>query len=302
MTYKVAVVGAGAVGCYFGGMLARAGASVTLIGREAHVEALRRDGLFIDSAKFQAQIPVQASTSLDAVAGTELVLVCVKTLDLETTAKALAPLLAEDALVVCMQNGVDHAERFIAASGRSAIPAVVYVAAAMAGPGRVKHLGRGDLVIGAAPQEALERAAKIFNEGGVPCRISDNLAGELWVKLIMNCAYNAQSALTGANYGSIVANADTRAVLVETVKECIAVARACGITLTNPDPLAAALELSNSMGQQHSSTAQDVSRGKKTEIDSLNGYVVRRGAEVEVATPVNQTLHALVKLREQNFD
>jgi 2-dehydropantoate 2-reductase len=295
---SVAVVGAGAVGCFFGGMLARAGAPVTFIGRQQHVDALNHDGLVIDSATFPSKVAVKASTSLDAVIGAQLVLVCVKTLDLDQTAADLATRLAKDAIVVCMQNGVDHAERFNASSGFPAIPAVVYVGAAMPSPGRVRHNGSGRLVLGPASQS--QPVADLFERAEVPCRISANIEGELWVKLIMNCAYNAQSALAQANYGRIVAQPETRRILIETVNECLAVAHASGIVLPNPDPLAAALELgTTTMTQQFSSTAQDIARGKLTEIDSLNGYVVRRGAEAGVPTPVNATLHALVKLRER---
>jgi 2-dehydropantoate 2-reductase len=294
---KVTVVGAGAVGCFFGGMLARAGAAVTFIGRQPHVDALNRDGLVIESEKFPSQVAVKASTSLDAVTGAELVLVCVKTLDLEHTAAELASRLAKDAIVICMQNGVDHAERFAAVSGFPAIAAVVYVGAAMPAPGRVRHNGSGALVLGAAPRSP--DVADLFGRAGVPCRVSTNIEGELWVKLIMNCAYNAQSALAQANYGRIVAQPETRRILVETVAECLAVARAAGIELPNADPLASALELGTStMTQQLSSTAQDIARGKLTEIDSLNGHVVRRGGELGVPTPANATLHALVKLLE----
>src|SRR5690349_1426364 len=127
---RVAVVGAGAVGCYFGGMLARAGAAVTLIGRAPHIEAINRDGLFIDSIHFKDRVSVAATTELGAVRDAQLVLFSVKTLDTESTAKLLAPLLAPDTIVVSLQNGVDNAERIDFAAGIEAIPAVVYIAAA----------------------------------------------------------------------------------------------------------------------------------------------------------------------------
>jgi 2-dehydropantoate 2-reductase len=303
---QVTVVGAGAVGCFFGGMLARAGAPVTLIGRAQHVDVWNRDGLTIDSAQFPAKVAVRGATTLDAVADARLVLVCVKTLDLEATARDLAPLLSKDATVLCMQNGVDHAERFRAATaaaggtaGLNAIPAAVYVAASLPEPGHVRHDGRGDLVIGNAPAADLQLVADVFTRAEVPCRISTNIAGELFVKLIMNCAYNAQSAICQANYGSIVGNRLTRAVLIDTVYECMAVAEALGLMLPVADPVNAALELgANTMPQQFSSTAQDIARGKLTEIDSLNGYIAARGGQLGVPTPVNSTLHALVKLIE----
>src|SRR6476620_1225022 len=149
---RSAVVGAGAVGCYFGGMLARAGTPVTLIGRAHHVDAINRDGLFLERIDFQAHIKVQADTRVEAVRGATRVLLSVKTIDTETAAAALAAHLGSDALLVSFQNGVDNAERIQRATGIKAVPAVVYVAAAMTGPGRVKHNGRGDIVVGHLPR------------------------------------------------------------------------------------------------------------------------------------------------------
>jgi 2-dehydropantoate 2-reductase len=290
----VAVVGAGAVGCYFGGMLARAGVPVTLIGREQHVDAINRDGLFLERGDFQAYIPVQADTRIEAVRGASIVLLCVKTVDTETAAAAIAPYLSKDALLVSLQNGVDNAERIQRATGIDAIPAVVYVAAAMSGPGRVKHNGRGDIVIGDVP-----RLAGVFNDAGIPCRISENLAGELWTKLVMNCAYNAISALTHAQYLRIKENALTRDVMKDLIEEVVAVASAAGVRVPGADQLMdAALKLGASMATATSSTEQDIARGRLTEIDSLNGYVSRRGKDLNVPTPVNSALYALVKLLE----
>src|SRR5205823_1497269 len=145
---SIAVMGAGAVGCYFGGMLARAGAPVTLIGRQQHVEAISRQGLFLEGMHFQQQVPVSASTDISAVKHSDLTLFCVKTLDTETAAKALQPHLNPGTVVISLQNGVDNVERIYSAAKIEAIPAVVYVASAMIAPGHVKHSGRGDLIIG----------------------------------------------------------------------------------------------------------------------------------------------------------
>src|SRR5437879_13832441 len=144
---RFSVLGAGAWGSYFGGMLARAGMAVTLIGRRAHVEAVAGEGLFIDSIHFQERVSVVASTQVDAARNAELVLFCVKTRDTESAARALAPHLASGAIVVSLQNGVDNVTPINAPSGIAALLAVVYVAASMPAPGRVKHAGRGDLVV-----------------------------------------------------------------------------------------------------------------------------------------------------------
>ncbi|MCI0464410.1 MAG: ketopantoate reductase family protein [Gemmataceae bacterium] len=305
---RIAVLGAGAVGCYFGGLLARAGAPVTLIGRAHHVEAMTRNGLSLDSTRFQQQIPVSAATDASAARDAEIVLLCVKTLDTEEAARALAPHLASGAVVVSLQNGVDNVERIRSAAGIEAIPAVVYVAAEMTAPGRVKHSGRGDLLIGnlSGPDQSDERRRRdleslvaLFARAGVPCLVSENMEADLWTKMIMNCAYNAISALSRARYGRVVRHAGTRDLMRQVVAEAVAVARAAGVRFPEVDLIESVFQLGETMPNALSSTAQDIARGKRTEIDSLNGYVARRGAELGIATPVNQTLHALVKLLEE---
>jgi len=298
---KIAVVGAGAVGGYFGGLLARAGAPVVMIGRPAFVEAVKKNGLFLETVQFQESVGVEASADLGAARGAGIVLFCVKTTDNATTARALEPLLAPGALVLSLQNGVDNVEQIRAAASIDALPTVVYVAASVPEPGRVKHVGRGDLVLG-PKNEKTERVAALFARANVPCRISENIEGELWTKLIWNCALNAVSALGRAKYGQIAASADARKVVETVVDEVLAVARAANIYPPGlEDPRAAiagAFKIATQMAEAFSSTAQDMMRGKRTEIDSLNGYISRRGAELGVPTPVNHALYALVKLAE----
>ncbi len=298
---RIAVVGAGAVGGYFGGLLARAGASVVMIGRSAFVEAVKKNGLFLDTLHFKESVRVEASTELSAIRAAEIVLFCVKTTDNAATARAIAPLLASSALVLSFQNGVDNVEQIRAAAAIEALPTVVYVAASVPEPGRVKHVGRGDLVFG-PKNEKTERVVNLFSRANVPCRISDNIAGELWTKLIWNCALNAVSALGRAKYGQIAASADARKVVETLVDEVLAVARAADIHppgLEDPKAaIAGAFKIATQMAEALSSTAQDMNRGKRTEIDSLNGYVSRRGTELGVPTPVNHALYALVKLAE----
>ena len=298
---RVAVFGAGAVGCYFGGLLARAGAPVTLIGRPEHVDAIKRDGLFIDSIHFQEPVTVAATTDTAAARDADIVLFCVKTLNTDDSARSLAPHLKPDAIVVSLQNGVDNIERIRAASGIVALPSVVYVAAAMSGPGRIKHSGRGDLVLGRSPLDAAQRVAESFTRAGVPCRISENIDGDLWAKLVWNCAGNAITALGRASYGQIARSESALQIFLAAANETMAVARAAGISLPPVDLANANVKLARDLGNATSSTAQDVQRGKRTEIDSLNGYVVRRGAELGVHTPVNSTLTALVKLLEDSI-
>jgi 2-dehydropantoate 2-reductase len=291
------------VGGYFGGMLARAGAPVMFIGRPAFVDSVKRDGLFLDTTSFQERVKAEASTELSAASGAEIILFCVKTTDTATTARDLAKLLSPGAVLVSMQNGVDNAEQIHAASGLNALAAAVYVAAAAPSPGTVKHVGRGDLVLG-PENEITKRVAAVFVRAGVPCRISENLSGELWTKLVWNCALNAISALGKATYGDILASDDAKTLLQGAVYEVLAVARAAGISLPIfADPKAAiagAYKVAEQMAATRSSTSQDMMRGKKTEIDSLNGFIVRKGRELGVATPINHALFTLVKLAERS--
>ena len=294
---KVAVMGAGAVGCYFGGLLARGGHEVTLIARPHHVAAIRRDGLRMETRTFDERVPVSAAADAGAVQGADLVLFSVKSTDTESAGAQLRPFLGPDALVLCLQNGVDNADRL-----RTVLPpdqvaaAVVYVATEMAGPGHVKHHGRGELVIEPSPRS--EAVARALAAAGVPAEVSGNVRGALWAKLIINCAYNAVSAIAQRPYGENVASVGIPEVMRDVVDECLAVAAAEGVRLPG-DMHEVVRQLAASMPTQASSTAQDLARGKPTEIDYLNGLIVRRGAAHGIATPANRVLWALVKLLEQ---
>jgi 2-dehydropantoate 2-reductase len=292
---KVAVMGAGAVGCYYGGMLARAGHDVTLIGRAAHVQAVREKGLFLDTQSVQQHVPMAATIGPEGAQDAELVLFCVKSGDTAEAGRALAPFLRPETLVLSLQNGVDNAQRLQAVLPQTVVPAVVYVACEMAGPGHVRHHGRGELVIG--PSALSEQVAQACNAAAVPVQISDNVAGELWAKLILNCAYNALSAIARLPYGELVKGVGVQEVMRDVVDECLAVAHAMGVTVVG-DAWAGVEKIVATMPAQYSSTAQDMARGKLTEIDYLNGYIERQGRAHGVPAPVNRVLYTLVKLLE----
>ncbi|SHO67342.1 ketopantoate reductase [Pseudoxanthobacter soli DSM 19599] len=292
---KIAVMGAGAVGCYFGALLARAGHDVTLIGRLGHVEAIGHRGLLLDMGGRRHTVPVAATEAPAGVAGADLVLVCVKSNDTEEAGRQMAPHLAPECAVWSLQNGVDNAERLQAVLGREVVPVVVYVAAEMAGPGHVRHHGRGDLVVG--PSGASEGLAARLTEAGIPARVSADALTALWTKLIVNCAYNAVSAITGQAYGELLPVPGLQEVMQDAVQECTAVALRLGVPLP-ADIWTTVLDVGVAMPGQRSSTAQDLARGRRTEIDHLNGYIVRKGLEFGVPTPVNRAMHSLVRALE----
>jgi 2-dehydropantoate 2-reductase len=293
---KIAVMGAGAVGAYFGGRLAQAGHEVTLIARPNHADAIKaRGGLYLESPAFNGVIPLSAVTEPSGVTNADIILFSVKSADTETAGQAMLPYLGANASVICLQNGVDNAERLSAVLKRVAIPAAVYVAAEMTAPGHVKHHGRGELAIGPSPSS--DEIAKHLSKSGIPTAVSHNVIAVLWEKLILNCAYNALSAVAQLPYRRLFEVKGTADVIRNVVAECMAVAKALNI------PIAAnmyekAIALADQIPDQYSSTAQDLARKKPTEIDYLNGHVVRKGRETGVPTPTNLALQVMVKLRE----
>lgn len=296
---KIAVMGAGAVGCYYGGMLARAGHEVVLIGRLQHVMAISSEGLRLQTLTFDEHIRVAATTHASAVEGAKLVLFCVKSTDTESAAREMQPYLDSDALVLTLQNGVENAERLRTILKHEVAAAVVYVATEMAGPGHVRHHGRGELVI--EPSSGSQAAASLLIAAHVPTTISTNVRGELWAKLILNCAYNAMSAIAQMPYGQLVHMPGVTAAMNDVVAECLAVARADGVDVAG-DIDASVRAIAETMPSQYSSTAQDLARGKHSEIDHLNGLIVRRGDALNVPVPANRLLHTLVKAIERKHD
>ena len=293
---KVAIMGAGAVGGFYGAMLARAGVPVVLIAREATAAAIQRDGLVFESGGKTETLKVTASSDPAAVKGARYVMVCVKSGDSQSAAKAIAPHLDKDAVVLSMQNGVGNAERIGTHIGRKAVPVLVYVAAQMPTPGHIRHTGGNRVVIGAF--NGAQELKAMFVAAGIAATVSQNVEAELWAKLFMNATYNAVCALTGQPYGVMCGDADTRALMQAIGDEVVAVARTKGIKIPDSVPRDM-FKLAEIMPTQVSSTAQDLAKGKPTEIDFLNGYVAREGEAAGVPTPLNRALTALVKLRER---
>lgn len=300
---SVAVVGFGGVGAYYGGMLARAGAPVTVLGRpgsrSAHLEAVAREGLRMRTLTFEETVRVAVAGDPSALRGAELILFCVKSVDTTAAAAGIAGHLAPGALVLDLQNGFDNPLK-LREAGIDPIPAVVYVASAVERPGELVHRGRGDLVIGHRDRTGdVARAAAWLEAAGIPCRVSDNVEAELWLKLILNSMANATSALTGATYRTLAEFGPAWEVARDVAREGVEVARRDGYVLDAGKVITLGVRVCRDVGAATSSTQQDLAAGRPTEIDSLNGYIARRGKELGVPTPVNRALWALVRLREK---
>ena len=293
-------MGAGAVGGYMGGMLARSGVDVTLIARGAHLEAMRSNGLTIDSFRGEFRIPVQVVQSPDqAGSPVDIVLFCVKSYDTDQAIDALRGLMERnpDARVVCLQNGVSNEVKLAEAFGADRVlSGVVYIGAEIARPGVIRHESRGEIILGAygsGQERWVERLAAVFNKAEVPTEMATDVRAVKWEKFLFNCALNSMTTLTGCRLGTLMGIAETRALFRGVVLEAEAVARKEGVNLA-PDVVERVMATAERMNIRSSMLA-DFEHGRPIEMDTFNGYVVQLGARHGVATPYNEALYALLK-------
>lgn len=305
---SVGVMGGGAIGCLYGGWLAKAGASVTIVGRPAHVDAMRARGLRVSGSDFDFHVPVNASTDMSALAQSDVVLFCTKTRDTENVATVLRSFLLPTSAVLAFQNGVDGAERLAAILPNPVFSASLVVSCYIEGPGHVHHNGRGDVLLGdwlpprgdAAERSALlEGIVAMLQRAAIKASLATDIRLTLWTKLAMNCGYNALSALCRARYERLVATEPSRVLMRRVVEELVAVGQRDGVALDFEVVLKQVMDLAAGFPKAISSTGQDIAQGRLTEIDDLNGYVVRRGRALGVPTPLNEALQLMVKVLEE---
>jgi 2-dehydropantoate 2-reductase len=213
-------------------------------------------------------------------------------------------LIKPDALILSLQNGVDNAERISQVVPNKAIAAVVYVATAMGGDGHVKHFGRGELIIGGVDQSEiisseLEEICNIFLSAQIPCVVSSNILRELWLKFLVNCSYNGISAIGQITYGEMVQQESIRQLIKDLTTEFLLVAHHENIDIAEDEAQMVNEQIAKTMVGQRSSTAQDLMRHKPTEIDHLNGLIIRKAKEHGLNVPNHQAIYALVKMIEQ---
>ena len=294
---KIAVLGAGAVGCFFGGLLAEQGQSVTLITRPAHAEAIRSQGLGIHAGERTRFIhSVKATTDSSALADAGLVLCCVKADQIAQAAEAISAYTHHGVPVLALQNGLTSAGHLSSLLPDHHVwPVLVYAAIGMKEPGVVAHRGGHTLCLD-------QRARDTFWHGSLVGELIDldhsaDMTAARWRKLIVNCVLNAVSAVTQKTYGELMQVPSMIDVVDALFNECIAVAGACEVAV-DPELKDDILHIVRTMPEQYSSTAQDVARGRVTEIEEFNGFIMQKGREHQVPTPANTTLYTLVKVIE----
>jgi 2-dehydropantoate 2-reductase len=303
---KIYVLGAGAVGCYFGGMLARAQKEVTLIARSERVKAINESGLEMDCKSFHEVIHVAASSDLGVLSDADLVLLCVKSPDTENISKEIAAILPSHAVILSLQNGVANTEIASQCISNPVYAAVVYVAAGMVGERTMKHHGRGELFVGSLQQSTsadlqnLAEICELFEAAGVPCAVAENLKKDMWMKFLVNCCFNAISGIGQITYGEMIRVPEIVRQIENITHEFLAIAAKEGVDISMQEAAEANGLIASTMVTQRSSTAQDLARGKRTEINFLNGYIVELGKKHGIPVPYNESISALVKMLERS--
>jgi 2-dehydropantoate 2-reductase len=308
---KVCILGAGALGCAIGGALARAGSEVWLINRsQAHVDALNARGLRVREGgddNSERVVPVRAATHCHGIGPADLVVVLVKSFDTASAIRAAAPIVGEQTTVMSLQNGLGHEEILAEAVGHSRVLAgKTYVGGVMLGPGHIISGTRGKkTLIGELDGHRSARAEAIaaeFNRAGLETSVSDNIVGTMWDKLLVNVSTGALAAITRLPYGPLYEIPEIEATALAAVAEAMAVARAKGVKLSIAQPREAWAMASAGLPREFkTSMLQSLEKGSVTEIDFINGAVVREGERLGIPTPVNRTLVACIKGIEQGL-
>jgi 2-dehydropantoate 2-reductase len=300
---KIAVVGAGAVGGYFGGRLAAAGEKVTFLARGSHLEAIRREGLSIESALGNARIhPARATGDPSAVGPVDLVMIAVKNWDTEEAARAARLFTRPDTAVVSFQNGVEAWDLIARILDRERVlGGVAYITASIARPGVIGHAGTiqrlafGDFE--GARSEAAEALLEACRRAGIDATISDDIRSAIWEKFVFLTAFSAMTALARLPIGRIREDPDTRWLLEEAMREAAAVGRARGVPLPE-EVVARQMGLCDRLpADSVSSMLHDLSRGHRLEAPWLSGTVARMARDSGIAAPVQSFAAAILGLR-----
>ena len=298
---RIAVIGTGGTGGYFGGLLSRAGHEVAFVARGAHLDAIRAGGLTVHS-RLAGNFTVRAAATDDirSIGRADLVLVCVKTYSMESVLPHLPALVGPKTMILSMQNGIDNEDRIAAVTGPEPVLGLAaQVSAFIQGPGVIVQVGGpgklifGEMAGGESPRTAA--LAKTFQDAGIAAEVRPDIKVALWEKFIFICAASGVTALTRLPAGPIFADPETARLLRATLDEGVAVARAEGAAVAANFTERTLAQTAKLEPWTRGSMALDLLEGRRLELETLNGTVVRLGRAREVAVPVNWTIYAALR-------
>jgi len=302
---KIGIAGAGAVGCHYGSLLQQAGNDVSYLARGAHLEAMQKAGLHHVSGECDRTIRVKADDQPDVLSGSEVIIFTCKMNDLDEMIQAVRTVAGTETLLVPLQNGLEApamvADGF---SLQAVVAGTAFIGARIETPGTVIHSAAGGMRLGlwrhGKGEEKFQMLARALTEAGVPARREGDVKRMLWRKLLWNCGFNAITAITRRYAKDMAANEETLSIVREAMQETVTVANASDVTLSEEDILKH-IRVTLEMGAVKTSMWQDLDRSRRTEVDFINGLVVRRAAEKGIEAPVNRMLTTLVHAIEQGI-
>ncbi len=301
---KIAVVGAGAMGSVYAGLLAAAGNEVWAVDRHSgHVEAIRRQGLRVEGASGDRVVRISATTDPAEVGEAELVVLATKAMDVEAAAAAARPLVGTETLVLSIQNGLGGPDAAAAVLGEQcvAVGVVGGFGASLVGPGHVHHHGMELVRLGerAGPvTPRIEAVAELWRAAGFTVRTEGDVRRLVWEKLVCNAAFSGPCTVLGRTIGDVIEDGQAWAVASQCAVEAFEVAQALDVRLGFDDPVTWARDFGLAIPRAKPSMLLDLEAGRRTEVDYINGAIPRAGVAAGVAAPVNETVSALVRALE----
>lgn len=296
---KVLMVGAGSVGGFFGARLVQGGVECSFLLRPRTLEAVRKNGLTVRGVDHSFTVHPQASSDPRELPVADVIILSVKRYDLQETLEQLRPVITPQTMILTLQNGVDTEDRIEELlPGARIVGGVAYIYAKIAEPGVIEHYKKGTVAIGtwsgADGSSDLSALTALFEKAGIKCQVVDDIRRTKWEKMCWNVVFNPLTVLIDDRVSKALSHAELRSLIERIVDETVAVARAEGVEL-GADMSRKIIQWSQEIRDIHTSMYDDWKAGRPTEIESLNGYVVRRGQVMGVPTPVNETLCALIK-------
>jgi len=314
---KIVIVGPGAMGCLFAAFLAKSGEEVYLFDRrKERADAISKNGITVEGIS-DLKAPIKATINSKDIKTCDLIIICVKSYDTEEATKEIKSLIGKNTLVLTLQNGVGNVEAISKIVGEEkTIGGVTSQGATLLGDGNIRHAGKGETVIGLVkgsgvrgpgsssqgPGSRLEDIVSVFEKAGFQTKIADNIQDLIWSKLIINVGINALTAITRLNNGRLIEFEGTDAILEEAVKEAVKVAEAKGIKLIFENPVEKTKAVCKATAGNVASMLQDALKQRKTEIDYINGAIVKEAQQLHIEVPVNRVLTNLVKTLESSYN
>lgn len=304
---KIVIVGPGAMGCLFAGyFVKKKQGEVWLLDKNPHrAKRLKNSGIKVEQHNSSFTVKINITAKAQEIGSCELAIICVKSYDTEDAVKSLEPILTKDSQILTLQNGLGNMEMISEIIGRERVlGGVTAHGATLVGEGHTRHAGKGDTIIGKTDGKltvSMRPIRELFNRAGFAARLTRDIKGVIWSKLIINAGINALSALTRLHNADLIKNPGTREIVAMAVTEATRLAKKKRIKLLYDDPIQKVESVSKATGNNVSSMLQDVLKKKRTEVDYINGAILRQAKSLNIPTPANEILANLIRSVESSY-